>query len=126
MDQPQRIGPAPAEDADAPLVEQVETEFQVSLIETMDDERAADVLEEMEPDEAADLLAELLARRFGASGLQVEYRPFASADDLPTDGQILANNTDAGPRPSPSGQQLDWAVNVRSASAPMALVRLSQ
>lgn len=43
---------------------------------------------------------------------------------LTTDGQILANNTDAGPRPSPSGQQLDWAVNVRSAAAPMALVRL--
>src|SRR5512133_2287188 len=47
----------------ADTLEQVETEFQVSLIEDMDDERAADVLEEMEPDEAADLLAELPAER---------------------------------------------------------------
>lgn len=47
----------------ADALEQVETDFQVSLIEDMDDERAADVLEEMEPDEAADLLAELPAER---------------------------------------------------------------
>lgn len=43
-----------------------------------------------------------------------------------TDGQVLANNTDAGPASTPSGQQLDWAVNVRSAAAPMALVRLER
>ncbi len=47
----------------ADALEQVETDFQVSLIEDMDDERAADVLEEMEPDEAADLLAELPVER---------------------------------------------------------------
>lgn len=47
----------------ADALEQIETDFQVSLIEDMDDERAADVLEEMEPDEAADLLAELPVER---------------------------------------------------------------
>lgn len=43
---------------------------------------------------------------------------------LTTDGQVLTNNTDAGARTVPAGQQLDWTVNVRSAAAPMALVRL--
>jgi len=43
-----------------------------------------------------------------------------------TDGQVLANNTDNGPKSGPSGQQLDWTVNVRSAAAPMALVRLDK
>ncbi|MFI5379352.1 MAG: cysteine peptidase family C39 domain-containing protein [Tepidisphaerales bacterium] len=38
----------------------------------------------------ADILAELLARRFGSSGLTVEYRAFRSADELPADGQVLA------------------------------------
>lgn len=41
-----------------------------------------------------------------------------------TDGQILANNTDEGPRPEPSGQRLSWAVNARSPAAPTALVKL--
>jgi magnesium transporter len=47
----------------ADTLEQVETDFQVSLIENMTDEKVADVLEEMEPDEAADLLAELPEER---------------------------------------------------------------
>lgn len=47
----------------ADALEQVETEFQVSLVEHMADEKVADVLEEMEPDEAADLLAELPEER---------------------------------------------------------------
>jgi magnesium transporter len=47
----------------ADTLEQVETDFQVSLVENMDDEKVADVLEEMEPDEAADLLAELPEER---------------------------------------------------------------
>lgn len=41
-----------------------------------------------------------------------------------TDGQILANNTDEGPRPGPEGQVLEWQVNKRTATAPMALVQL--
>lgn len=45
---------------------------------------------------------------------------------LTTDGQVLANNTDSGPRTVPGGQQLDWKVNVRSSAAPTALVRLER
>jgi hypothetical protein len=41
-----------------------------------------------------------------------------------TDGQILANNTDEGPRPSPQGQVLEWRVNKRTTTAPMALIQL--
>jgi hypothetical protein len=41
-----------------------------------------------------------------------------------TDGQILANNTDAGPTPTPDGQVLEWKVNRRTEAAPMALVQL--
>lgn len=43
---------------------------------------------------------------------------------LRTDGAVLANNTDEGPQPDPAGQQLLWAVNLRSPAAPTALIRL--
>ena len=61
-------------------------------------------------------------------------RPAATAPQLPeidgtfrvvTDGQILANNTDEGPRAGPGGQVLQWTVNQRTAAAPMALVKLA-
>lgn len=42
-----------------------------------------------------------------------------------TDGEVLANNTDDGPQPDDTGKKLDWAVNVRSQAAPMALIRLA-
>lgn len=41
-----------------------------------------------------------------------------------TEGQILANNTDEGPRSSPDGQVLEWKVNQRTETAPMALIQL--
>jgi hypothetical protein len=41
-----------------------------------------------------------------------------------TDGQILANNTDEGPRTAPEGQVLEWRVNQRTAAAPTALIQL--
>jgi len=44
---------------------------------------------------------------------------------ITTDGAIIANNTDEGPKPDPLGQRLDWAVNIRAAAAPTALVRLA-
>jgi hypothetical protein len=45
-----------------------------------------------------------------------------------TDGQILANNTDEGPRADPAtgGSRLDWKVNARTAAAPTALIRLTK
>ena len=44
---------------------------------------------------------------------------------LVTDGQILANNTDEGPKAGTGGQVLQWVVNTRSKVAPMALVKLA-
>jgi len=41
-----------------------------------------------------------------------------------TDGQILANNTDEGPQPAAEGQVLEWRVNTRTETAPMALIQL--
>ena len=41
-----------------------------------------------------------------------------------TDGRILANNTDEGPRASAAGQTLEWRVNARTQSPPTALVEL--
>jgi hypothetical protein len=41
-----------------------------------------------------------------------------------TDAAILANNTDEGARDAQGGQTLVWPVNLRSRSAPMALLRL--
>lgn len=51
------------------------------------------------------------------------FGPFDGTFTLTTDGAIIANNTDEGPKAVPGGQKLDWAVNVRNA-APTALVRL--
>jgi hypothetical protein len=41
-----------------------------------------------------------------------------------TDGRILANNTEEGPVESAGGQVLEWKVNRRTQSAPMALIQL--
>ena len=41
-----------------------------------------------------------------------------------TDGEILANNTDEGPRSGPNGRTLTWAINPRTPAAPTALVKL--
>lgn len=43
---------------------------------------------------------------------------------ITTDGTILTNNTDEGPQPVANGQQLSWQINSRTATAPMALIRL--
>lgn len=43
---------------------------------------------------------------------------------LTTDGRILANNTDEGPRADPAGQRLEWKVTPRTGSAPTALINL--
>ncbi|HEU4650302.1 MAG TPA: hypothetical protein VFS49_02705 [Croceibacterium sp.] len=41
-----------------------------------------------------------------------------------TDGQVLANNTDEGPQATAGGQVLEWRINQRTQSAPMALIQL--
>jgi hypothetical protein len=47
---------------------------------------------------------------------------------LRTDGQILANNTDEGPKAEPAtgGSRLDWKVDARTAAAPTALIKLGK
>lgn len=42
---------------------------------------------------------------------------------LRTNGAILANNTDEGPRPDPAGQRLEWTVNPQTTAAPTALIK---
>jgi hypothetical protein len=44
---------------------------------------------------------------------------------LTTDGEVLANNTDEGPKADPTGKRLTWAVNKRTQVPPTALVRLA-
>ena len=41
-----------------------------------------------------------------------------------TDGKILANNTDEGPRESAGKSQLEWKVDQRTTDSPTALVKL--
>ena len=43
---------------------------------------------------------------------------------ITTDGEILANNTDEGPKPAANGRALGWTINARTKSAPTALVRI--
>ncbi len=51
---------------------------------------------------------------------------------LRTDGQILANNTDEGPQAEPAtgpatgGSRLGWKVDMRTAEAPSALIKLGK
>jgi len=41
-----------------------------------------------------------------------------------TDGEVLANNTDDGPKAEAAGKRLDWKVSARTTAAPTALVKL--
>ena len=43
---------------------------------------------------------------------------------LRTDGVIVANNADGGPRPDPAGRRLDWRITQETPAAPMAEIRL--
>jgi hypothetical protein len=47
---------------------------------------------------------------------------------LRTDGQVLANNTDEGPKAEAAtgGVRLDWKVDARTAAAPTALIKLAK
>ncbi len=57
-------------------------------------------------------------------GDAMKYPPVDGTFTMTTDGALLANNTDEGPKPDPQGQRLDWTINVRSTATPTALVRL--
>jgi hypothetical protein len=55
--------------------------------------------------------------------------PIPQADGrftIRTDGVILANNTDEGPKGDPAGQSLEWAVDARTPAAPTALIKFGE
>ena len=69
----------------------------------------------------------------GMSGMQSGVPAEDAAPPIPemegtfriiTAGEVLANNTDEGPQAGPGGQVLEWNVNRRTPSAPMALIQL--
>lgn len=43
---------------------------------------------------------------------------------ITTDGEILTNNTEEGPKASPRGKQLVWTIDPKSEKAPEALIKL--
>lgn len=45
---------------------------------------------------------------------------------LTTDAEILANNTDEGPKADPLGKRLVWTITVREKAGPMALLQLAK
>jgi predicted nucleic acid-binding Zn ribbon protein len=45
---------------------------------------------------------------------------------LTTDAEILANNTDEGPKADPVGKRLVWTISVREKTGPMALLQLTK
>lgn len=45
---------------------------------------------------------------------------------LTTDGEILANNTDEGPKADPAGKRLEWTLTPRDKVGPMALIGLGK
>ena len=45
---------------------------------------------------------------------------------LVTDGEILANNTDEGPRAGTTGKVLSWRVDARTVAPPSALIKLGR
>ncbi|HOB15031.1 MAG TPA: hypothetical protein PK680_06405 [Novosphingobium sp.] len=45
---------------------------------------------------------------------------------LTTDGTILANNTDEGPKADPAGKRLEWTISPREKAGPMALIGLGK
>ena len=69
-----------------------------------------------------------MAGAFAASDTNEDALPIPDLDGvftLVTDGRILANNTDEGPRATAEGQVLEWKVNKRTQAAPTALVELT-
>ncbi|SFG33370.1 hypothetical protein SAMN05518801_11747 [Novosphingobium sp. CF614] len=64
-----------------------------------------------------------------AKGSDSGEGPTALADGtftVLTNAQILANDTDEGPRPAPNGQSLTWKVNPRTKAPPTALLKMDR
>ncbi|HKX77115.1 MAG TPA: hypothetical protein VJM34_01185 [Novosphingobium sp.] len=62
-------------------------------------------------------------RKGGAKGQSVPV--LDGVFTIRTDGEVLANNTDAGPKDIATGKELGWTVNTRTVATPTALIRLA-
>ena len=75
-------------------------------------------------------LGAVMAGDLGASDAKnPELANFPKLDGtftLTTDAEILANNTEDGPKADPAGKRLVWKMNVQNPAAPMALLQLAQ
>lgn len=71
-------------------------------------------------------IAAMAAMDKGKDGDKIPLPEMDGTFTITTDGLILANNTDDGPKPSSAGQMLGWTVNPRTAAAPTALVMLGK
>lgn len=69
-------------------------------------------------------LAAMAAMDKGKDGEKLPVPELDGRFTLTTDGTILANNTDDGPKAGTAGQVLEWLVNPRTTAAPTALVKL--
>ena len=68
-----------------------------------------------------------LSARAGAAATQMKDGPVSHASGrftIVTDGEILTNNSEDGPRPHAAGREVHWDVNPSSTKVPEALVKL--
>jgi hypothetical protein len=95
--------------------------------------RKADTVRVDAPGFAAQGGGDPLQTMMGGMAQRASLEAGSEAPDLPemqgtfrivTDGRVLSNNTDEGPRAASGGQVLEWQVNRRTQTAPMALVEL--
>lgn len=71
-------------------------------------------------------LAQMMAAEGGSKDKMPELPQVEGTFVLTTDAEILANNTDEGPKADPAGKRLVWTISVREKSGPMALLKLWQ
>lgn len=69
-------------------------------------------------------LAAMAAMGKDKDGEQLPLPEMDGTFTITTDGTILANNTEDGPKAATTGQMLSWTITPRSGAAPTALVKL--
>lgn len=57
---------------------------------------------------------------------EVSFPKLDGTFTLTTDAEILANNTEDGPKADPAGKRLVWKLNIQNPAAPMALLQLAK
>lgn len=75
-------------------------------------------------------LAAVMASDLGASDAKdpglTSFPKLDGTFTLTTDAEVLANNTEDGPKADPAGKRLVWKMNIQNPAAPMALLQLVQ